>query len=1227
MLCRPPLRGRFKERPAAEQVPDTRIRRNIARDEEVEDAISDGSVDVPNKTLVFPRLNLRRADGITVPDLRLDLTELLATISGGGGGSGAPDSVVSISQQASGDESAILVTTRGGASTAVGYPAVPVPESSGQVLTSAANGKYAWASIQIPAPDLSNYPTTAQLNTALEQRDGLINLLAEAVASNTVPEVLKALAPDITVTPHPAGVWEQTADSTVKMNIGGAFLFENSETGRLTVPQEIDAVSGFSVANLTGTNFVREHADPNEESNAWRGVTPYCVGPVIGTTPANLRRKVITFYFGQMSASRSPSNNLIPDTEFMRFGTAGLLRFNREGLWARIGTSSAVNRQITHFLRVGQQNLSSLGDGNQYVLAPLNSSFTGASRKLKLTADLYDADESVARSSTSVEVTAVAGATGFTIPVPGRAPLTGNVSYNGATRVITINITGGSKEPDSHIVLNVGAEETTTYTRPGRVEYTGLLSADSLTPGNAEVFTQNHLNHAVFAFEQVYDEPPGPDNLMKMVWRINGLHHTTFLHQTRAQLQLDSTDVRVGTTLTYISHLQIGSAGELLGEGDLDALQVGVKGWGQLVRNHRDDNVDFAALLAAHGFFEIDANGNRTKIIRAEDWAQIGNPNKIPAEKLPASVVAPSGIILPRVIGVPHFTAQTADIDLGFRLDGADGVRSQYDELVVPVEYKKGRDQQEITQSRHRFTRKVVRVPLDALPGESIIAATDSRWDRYIEIDFMPDTLQRLAFHIWQENTRVAPQPGQIQPPVVSNIHISLVYWNNSDGRNYQAPLPAQVTHFSDLSIATFHDANARQVYLMPRSAKGATGDAGPRGLQGEKGEDGDRGLRGETGPPGDVGGVGPKGDSGEGVAAGGTQDQVLTKRSNADFDTYWTTPSNNTGGGGGTVDADVSSRIGLSVSGIAQTGVTRTQLLNTGARAVSSGRDANVSQGGAFHKLSFTKFGTAAFGGVDAAGNIRFVNNDFKHVFLRVDFSIAQLTAVTSGNSRIEFGMMVVQLNANGSRTLRKEFKGLYMRNNATDPPFRTAAILIERSITLPDTFNGETWEVYLYAEGQVANSQVRINAAFDHAAGTAIDSPGGGAVMLGIDDAVATAASEGGGGLNQDAVDARVVAGTKVYARSGQRAIAIGDVDEALAARVLPESGGAVGKILGFIGTAPAWVDAPTTADQTARDAAAAAQTTADAAVAKKYPAGHGDFSGAVGCECGDYQRRCCR
>lgn len=60
----------------------------------------------------------------------------------------------------------------------------------------------------------------------------------------------------------------------------------------------------------------------------------------------------------------------------------------------------------------------------------------------------------------------------------------------------------------------------------------------------------------------------------------------------------------------------------------------------------------------------------------------------------------------------------------------------------------------------------------------------------------------------------------------------------------------------------------------------------GPKGDQGEQGEKGEKGDQGEQGEKGDKG---DKGDTGEGVVAGGSKGQVLTKASDTDFDTEWT--------------------------------------------------------------------------------------------------------------------------------------------------------------------------------------------------------------------------------------------------------------------------------------------------------------------------------------------------
>lgn len=93
------------------------------------------------------------------------------------------------------------------------------------------------------------------------------------------------------------------------------------------------------------------------------------------------------------------------------------------------------------------------------------------------------------------------------------------------------------------------------------------------------------------------------------------------------------------------------------------------------------------------------------------------------------------------------------------------------------------------------------------------------------------------------------------------------------------------------------------------RGPKGDTGNVGPPGEDGEAGApgaDGDPGPQGEPGPPGDPGADGADGADGApgtdgadgadgadgppgpGVAAGGTTDQILSKNSNADYDTEW---------------------------------------------------------------------------------------------------------------------------------------------------------------------------------------------------------------------------------------------------------------------------------------------------------------------------------------------------
>lgn len=62
----------------------------------------------------------------------------------------------------------------------------------------------------------------------------------------------------------------------------------------------------------------------------------------------------------------------------------------------------------------------------------------------------------------------------------------------------------------------------------------------------------------------------------------------------------------------------------------------------------------------------------------------------------------------------------------------------------------------------------------------------------------------------------------------------------------------------------------------------GQTGPAGPQGEPGQTGAQGPQGSAGATGP------TGPTGPAGQGLATGGSTGQILSKRSNTNYDTQW---------------------------------------------------------------------------------------------------------------------------------------------------------------------------------------------------------------------------------------------------------------------------------------------------------------------------------------------------
>lgn len=80
-----------------------------------------------------------------------------------------------------------------------------------------------------------------------------------------------------------------------------------------------------------------------------------------------------------------------------------------------------------------------------------------------------------------------------------------------------------------------------------------------------------------------------------------------------------------------------------------------------------------------------------------------------------------------------------------------------------------------------------------------------------------------------------------------------------------------------------------------PAGADGAPGATGATGPQGPEGPKGDTGATGPAGPKGDPGEQGP---AGPGVPSGGVAGQVLTKKSETDYDTEWVNQSGGATGG-----------------------------------------------------------------------------------------------------------------------------------------------------------------------------------------------------------------------------------------------------------------------------------------------------------------------------------------
>ena len=784
------------------------------------------------------------------------------------GGSGANDSITSVGIRGDGPTSELTSRTRGGADNAIGFRTVPAGGTSGQVLTKGQGNLFNWATPDTGSGTANVAPWAqvgntddvpdAKISNTFARRteiEGELDLLELAIQANVLPEQLKLFGNDVRVAKHPEGIWGQRDESTVGMKIGGAGLFSNDQTTTKGIPNEVAATNTtHSFANLPAApnpNFVREHTDPNEDSNPFLGVTPFCNGPVIATVPANERRRVFTGIWGQSLGSRPTETALDIDNTMFSIGSKGLIRWNSAGIEVRTGADAAINRQITQYNRIGSQNLTDLGNNN-YTPAALASSFTGASQTFRLVAEVFDADESVPIETAQVDIEANASSKNFVITFTDRIALRGTIQYNGSTRVVTIDPTSGNILPGSHIVLTVRVRTTFTYTRPSRTTYEALvLEDDVVRPGVRQIFTENHKNVFAFAFEKQYDEDDSNDNIMKLVFRINGIVREINLHQTYGELGLGGTEFRIGSRRQYVSHIQTATSTEDLSTGDLLALDIETIGWGQLQRNHLQDNVNINAILAANGYGIRNSDGTVAPFSIPEPWAQAGNAQKIPADKLNLSATNPSGIINPRIIDVQHFDG-TTDVDLGSPVDGANGLRAQWQSFFFIASYGKGSSAGVAGATRAKS--KFVEVFIDALPPNS-----PAGWERFKHIDAYDGTLETIGVRIFQP----ASTNGD------ANLHFHLYYQNHSPGQIFRAVIPGGIGRFANLQVAPYHDPNHRSVYILPRSAKGEPGDQGPPGPKGDTGAQGGVGPTGPAGPKGDQGDAGPAGADGAPGAKG----------------------------------------------------------------------------------------------------------------------------------------------------------------------------------------------------------------------------------------------------------------------------------------------------------------------------------------------------------------------
>lgn len=161
------------------------------------------------------------------------------------------------------------------------------------------------------------------------------------------------------------------------------------------------------------------------------------------------------------------------------------------------------------------------------------------------------------------------------------------------------------------------------------------------------------------------------------------------------------------------------------------------------------------------------------------------------------------------------------------------------------------------------------------------------------DVNYIPDYKIAEEQRIANENERIANENNRIA--YYNDIQQKVANGEFDGEQGPEGPQGPQGEPGKDGTM-TFEELTDEQRESLrgPQGIQGPQGPQGEQGIQGEQGPKGDtgeqgpQGIQGEQGIQGPEGPQGIQGEKGEGVPAGGTAGQVLTKSSDADYETVW---------------------------------------------------------------------------------------------------------------------------------------------------------------------------------------------------------------------------------------------------------------------------------------------------------------------------------------------------